>query len=72
MTFEWLLIVARTPHAEQIRAEYYRWWTLSVSRHHLKLGPVTVGWCVLDGAWRVDVIALFWYRLFRISIPCRP
>lgn len=23
---------------------FYRWWTVSVSRDHVKLGPVTVTW----------------------------
>jgi hypothetical protein len=37
----------------------YRWWTVSVSRTHLKLGPVAWAWYPwFDGRRHLDMIVL--------------
>lgn len=46
-------------------AKYYRWWTVSASREHVKLGPIAVAWY----RWGVDVVLLCRYPLFRIGGP---
>lgn len=60
------MIVERVPaptDAETLAllAEHYRWWSVSASGGHLKLGPVTVCWYRwYDRRWRVEVVLLRW------------
>jgi hypothetical protein len=37
---------------------YYNWWSISASRWHLKIGPVTFTWWLLAGHWHLEVWAL--------------
>lgn len=44
-------------------ARYYRWWSVSASREHVKLGPVSITWY----RWAIDVVLLCRYPLLRIG-----
>lgn len=43
----------------------YQWWTCTVSREHLKLGPLTLCWLYLEG-WRLEAFWLGGPPLFTI------
>lgn len=46
MTFE-RIDPTEDPYFEELVQVYYRWWRISWSKDHLKLGPISIGWYLL-------------------------
>ncbi len=57
--------------AMRVIEEHYRWWTFSVSRDHVKLGPLAVTWFRWppENHWRVEACWLCREPFMRLGGP---
>lgn len=70
MSVKFPAMFLRTPTRWSTAFDRYRWWTINLSRHHVKLGPVAACWfATWDGGWTFDVCLLARWTLTMESRP---